>query len=105
MNQQFKHPMLPQPTHDELARQKFVQSFKSYIVRQLSPGNKVIYEKVAKPKFEQEYERSPKDRHEIRHLMQEEPYYRWWSAIRRTHQEMMWESVDARMLCRSAIVY
>jgi ubiquinone/menaquinone biosynthesis C-methylase UbiE len=27
--------------------------------------------------------------------MQQEPYYQWWSALRRTHQEMMWESVNA----------
>src|SRR6478672_3969724 len=93
MTQQFIHPMLPQPTHDELARQNFIQTLKAYIVGQVSPGNKVVYEKVVKPKFEQEHERSPKDRHEIRRLMQDEPYYQWWSALRRTHQEMMWESV------------
>jgi SAM-dependent methyltransferase len=93
MTQQFIHPMLPQTTHDELARQNFIQTLKAYIVGQVSPGNKVVYEKVIKPKFEQEHQRSPKDRHEIRRLMQDEPYYQWWSALRRTHQEMMWESV------------
>lgn len=92
MNEQFKHPMLPQATHDELARQQFMQSLKSYMW-QMFPGNKVIFEKKVLPKFEQEHQRSPKDRHEIRRLMQHEPYYRWWSALRRTHQEMMWESV------------
>ncbi|MBW4576586.1 MAG: class I SAM-dependent methyltransferase [Aphanothece sp. CMT-3BRIN-NPC111] len=94
MNQQFQHNILPQATHDELARQNFVKSFKAYIISQLSPGNKVIYEKVALPQFEREHQRSPKDRHEIRQVMQNQPYYQWWSAIRRTHQEMMWESVS-----------
>lgn len=95
MYQQVEHSMLPQPTHDELARQHFIQSLKAYIVGQISPGNKIIYEKVAKPRFEQEHQRPPKERHEIRAVMQKEPYYQWWSALRRTHQEMMWESVSS----------
>lgn len=95
MDQQFKHPMLPQATHDELARQNFVQSMKMHIGRTISPGNKVIYEKVAKPRFEREHQRPPQDRHEIRHLMQNEPYYRWWSALQRLNQELMWESVNS----------
>jgi len=95
MNQQFQHSILPQPTHDELARQNFMQSLKAYIVGQISGGNKIIYEKVAKPQFEQEHQRPPKERHEIRAVMQKQPYYQWWSALRRTHQEMMWESVSS----------
>ncbi len=66
MDRQFKHPMLPQTTHDELARQNFVQSLKLHIARNISPGNKAIYEKVALPKFEQEHQRSPQNRSEIR---------------------------------------
>ncbi|HEY9708436.1 MAG TPA: class I SAM-dependent methyltransferase [Oculatellaceae cyanobacterium] len=94
MNEQFKHAMLPQVTHDELARQNFVQSLAAHINQQMTPGNKVIYEKVVKPRFEREHQRLPKDRHEIRVTMQQESYYRWWSALRRTQQELMWESVN-----------
>ena len=95
MSQQFQHSMLPQPSHDELARQNFMESLKAYIVGQISMGNKTIYEKVALPQFEQEYQRPPKNRHEIRSAMQKQPYYQWWSALRRTHQELMWESVSS----------
>lgn len=94
MNEQFKHAMLPQVTHDELARQNFVQSLAAHINQQMTPGNKVIYEKVVKPRFEREHQRPPKDRYEIRVTMQKESYYRWWSALRRTQQELMWESVN-----------
>jgi 2-polyprenyl-3-methyl-5-hydroxy-6-metoxy-1,4-benzoquinol methylase len=95
MNQQFKHAMLPVTTHDELARQNFVQSLKAHILSQISPGNKVIYEKVAKPQFEQEHQHPPNNRHEIRQAMLNQPYYRWWSALQRIQQEMMWESVTS----------
>lgn len=93
MNQQTRYAVLPQTTHDELARQNFVQSLTAYLTNQMAPSNKVIYEKVAKPKFEREHQRSPRNRHEIRRAMQDQPFYRWWSALRRTQQELMWESV------------
>lgn len=94
MDQQFQHAMLPQPTHDELARQNFVQSLKIHIFRNLIPGNKVVYEKLAKPKFEQQHQRPPENRHEIREVMQDEPYYRWTSALKRINQEILWNAVN-----------
>ncbi|WP_084227228.1 class I SAM-dependent methyltransferase [Nostoc sp. KVJ20] len=97
MDQQFQHAMLPQPTHDELARQNFVQSMKMHIFRNISPGNKVVYEKLGKPKFEQEHQRPPQNRYEIREAMQHEPYYRWTSALKRISQEMLWDAVNANV--------
>ncbi|QLE41287.1 class I SAM-dependent methyltransferase [Nostoc sp. C052] len=97
MDQQFKHAMLPQPTHDELARQNFVQSLKMHIFRNISPGNKVVYEKLGKPRFEQEHQRPPQNRYEIREVMQHEPYYRWTSALKRINQEMLWDAVNANV--------
>lgn len=93
MERQFKHPMLPETTHDELARQNFVQSLKMHVFRNIAPGNKAIYEKVAS-QFEQEHQRSPQNRHEIRQLMQHQPHYRWWSALQRINQEMLWDAVN-----------
>jgi SAM-dependent methyltransferase len=86
--------MLPQANHDELARQNFVASLKAYIVGKLSPQNQAIYEQIAKPEFEQEHGRSPQNRYEVAQVMQDRSYYRWWSALRRTQQELMWESVN-----------
>ncbi|MBC1236138.1 class I SAM-dependent methyltransferase [Nostoc sp. 2RC] len=94
MDQQLQHPMLPKTTQDELARQEFVQSLKLHIFRNLSPGNKVIYEKVAKPKFEREHQRPPQNRYEIRQAMEEEPYYRWTGVLKRISQEMLWDAVN-----------
>ncbi len=95
MDKQFIHPMLPQATHDELARQNFVQSLKKHIFQNIAPGNQVIYETVAKPRFEREHQRPPQNRHEIRQVMHQEPHYRWWSALKRTNQEMLWDAVNA----------
>jgi SAM-dependent methyltransferase len=95
MYEQLRHEMLPRSTHDELARQNFVQSLKVHLATKVSPGNRVVYEKRAKPRFEREARHRPKDRHDVRRVMQDEPYYQTWSALQRTSQEMMWDAVAA----------
>ena len=92
---QLQHDLLPRANHDELARQDFVHSLKLHLATRVAPGNKQVYERRAKPRFEQQAGRPPKDRHEVRHVMRDEPYYQTWSALQRTSQEMMWEAVDA----------
>ena len=94
METQVQHDMLPTATHDELARQNFVQSLKVHLATKVSPGNKTIYERNAAPRFEREHQRPPQDRHEVRSVMKDEPYYQMWSTLLRTSQEMMWDSVN-----------
>lgn len=94
MNKQFKHAMLPQATHDELARQNFVSSLKKHVIMKMSPRVKEVYEQEAKPRFEQMHQRPPQDRYEVRQLMEHEAYYKWVGALKRTSQEMMWDSVN-----------
>jgi len=91
--EQTQHEMLPHASHDEQARQNFVQSLKVHLATSVSPGNKTVYEKRAKPRFERENKCVPQDRHDVRRVMKDEPYYQTWSALLRTSQEMMWDSV------------
>ncbi|ERT08095.1 ubiE/COQ5 methyltransferase family protein [Lyngbya aestuarii BL J] len=95
MNAQFKHAILPQTTHDELARQNFVQSLSLYVNRKMGSGIKTVYEKNVKPNFEEKHQRVPENRHEILQEMQTQSYYHWWSILKRFQQEMMWESVGS----------
>lgn len=92
MNPQLKHAVLPQATHDELARQNFLMSLIEYVYG-MRPAIQGIYETQAKPRFEIENQRPPKNCHEIRQVMDEEPNYRWMGALKRTSQEMLWDSV------------
>ncbi|MGQ4649391.1 methyltransferase domain-containing protein [Lyngbya aestuarii] len=94
MGKQVQYSVRPQATHDELARQNFVRSLKTHLLRTLSPGVKKIYEGRGKPKFQLEYQRPPQNRHEVREIMQHEPYYKWESALKRISQEMIWDSVS-----------
>ncbi len=97
MKKQFQHAMLPQANHDELARQKFVESMKKYVVKNITPGNKLVYEKIAKPKFELEHQRTPENRFEIQQIMQQQSYYKWWGVLMRINQKMLWDAVNVNV--------
>ena len=91
--QQF-HDALPATSHDELARQHFVRSFKEHLVTDLHPGLKTVYEKRAKGKFVAEHQREPETIQEVGQVMKQDTHYQAWSSLLRTSQEMMWSSAQ-----------
>jgi SAM-dependent methyltransferase len=91
---QYPHAVLPATSADEFARQEFVKSLKFHLASKVSPGNRTAYEARAKGQFEKEAGRAPQDYHEIRRAMAKEPYFRFWSALQRNSQEMMWKSTQ-----------
>ena len=90
--EQNRHAILPEPKHDELARQQFVRSFKEHLVAHVHPGNRLAYEHRVKPAFVRENGQEPDNRFEIRDVMTLDPHYRMFSALLRTSQEMMWSA-------------
>ncbi|MDG2111000.1 MAG: class I SAM-dependent methyltransferase [Actinomycetota bacterium] len=92
MSQQ-RHDMLPAETHDELAREHFVQALKAHVATRVSPGVREVYEHRAEPRWRAEHDRSPNDRHEIREALSADTYYRLWSSVRRSSQHLLWNSV------------
>jgi SAM-dependent methyltransferase len=91
---QDTHPVLPQATLDEAARQDFINQLGKHVLNEFTPGNRTAYEKDVLPAFRREHGRDPADRHEIRKAMIAHPYYQMTSSAQRTIQEMMWNSVD-----------
>lgn len=91
---QYPHSVLPKTDADEFARQEFVKSLKFHLATKVSPGNRTAYEARAKSAFEKSEGRPPRDYHEIRRAMASEPYFRFWSALQRNSQEMMWNSTQ-----------
>lgn len=85
--QQAPHVVLPETTAEEASRQEFVRSLKFHLASKVAPGNRLAFE--LKPGA-----RAAKDHHEVRRLMADDPYFRFWSALQRNSQEMMWKSVQ-----------
>ena len=92
MSAQFQHPMLPIATHDEDARQSFVRSFKIHLFADISPGTRKVYDGKVRPEFQRANNRDFETRKELFHSMLGNPYYQMFSSLKRTQQELMWES-------------
>ncbi len=90
--QQLRHPVLPEQTLDESARQEFSKSFRQFIQQKLLPGLGNVYQK-ALGDFEREHGRAPKNRREVRRFMVEQPYFQTYASSNRIAQELLWESV------------
>jgi len=93
MLRQYRHAMLVESSHDELARQQFVSSLKSHLSASVSSGARGVYESHAKPEFVRANNRPPENRHEVRRLLGQNGYYQMASSLKRTAQEMMFDSV------------
>jgi ubiquinone/menaquinone biosynthesis C-methylase UbiE len=83
-----RHAVYPTPSHDEAARFNFLANFNKYMATTLGPGNKLAYDKRVLPAFVKDKGREPKDRFEIRHAMNKDPWHRFWSALKRNSMEM-----------------
>jgi len=83
-----QHPVFPKPGHDEAARFNFLANFNKYMAAALGAGNKLAYDKRILPAFVKEHGREPKDRFEIRRVMNKDPWHRFWSALKRNSMEM-----------------
>ncbi len=91
MNQQTAHPMLAKSDHDELARQDFVFTMKQFVSDTLAVGGRAFYQGRVKPALEKRHGRAP-DRHEIRRRLAGEPHDQMISSMKRTIQELTWDT-------------
>jgi hypothetical protein len=57
------------------------------------PGTYAVYGARVEPAFRAKHGRPPQDQHEVRRIMEADPYYQFWSAMQRRSQELMWDSV------------
>ena len=82
-----RHAVLPQATHDEIARFDFLTRLNLHLSQKVLPGVRAAYETRVKPAFAAEHQRAPQDRHEVRRAMQPDLHYQLWSALRRNTME------------------
>ncbi|MDX2144950.1 MAG: class I SAM-dependent methyltransferase [Rhodospirillaceae bacterium] len=84
---------LYRPTHDELARQRFVSAVRKHVLVDKAAEMKAAYEREAKPAYRRRRGRDPKDLLEIRQAMLKNPTFQVFSALRLNAQELSWVSV------------
>jgi ubiquinone/menaquinone biosynthesis C-methylase UbiE len=89
--QQAPHPMLPQASHDQGARQDFAKGLRGYIQREVLPGLTPLYRKVQSQAAREGV--TDMDRHAIRKAMKKEAFFQSYAGANRTAQEMLWHAV------------
>ncbi len=92
---QTQHGVLPEASSDEAARQEFVVAYRRHVQTQLLPGNRKIYDNRVEPEFVRGHNRPPKDRHEVRRVMEADPFYQMYGSLLFTSQELMWDAVGS----------
>lgn len=93
MASQAPHGLTVESTHDEYALQSYVSALRMFTLQEIGGGLRDVYDSRVKPSFEKNKGRAPKDEHEVRHAMMEDPYCRTWSSMMRSAQEMIWDSI------------
>ncbi len=83
-----RHGMFPDVAHDDAARFNFLANLNKHLALTLGSGNGLAYRQRVLPAFVAEQGREPKDRFEIRHAMNRDPWHRFWSACKRNSMEM-----------------
>jgi SAM-dependent methyltransferase len=84
---------LTQPSLDERARQQFVSQLRRHIMVDMAASLRGVYERGVEPGFVAHAKRAPRNALEVRRAMLPNAYFRAWSALRTTAQEMTWSSV------------
>ena len=77
-----KHSMRPATDHDEDARSNFMMDLYRHLGSNMAPGRRDVYETRIKPAFIKEHGRAPKDRHEVRKAVKDDPYFQFWGHLR-----------------------
>jgi ubiquinone/menaquinone biosynthesis C-methylase UbiE len=84
---QGRHGMTPELLHDDVERFNFLAHVNRYLGA-LQPVIKDSYAARVEPKFVRENGRSPKNRHEARKAMLQDPLFQSWSALKRGNMEL-----------------
>lgn len=84
---------LAPPSHDELARQQFVSMLRKRIMVDMAGRMREVYRDDVAPRYRAEHGREPGDGREVRRAMLPNPYFKAWSALRYSAQELTWWSV------------
>jgi SAM-dependent methyltransferase len=84
---------LTQPRLDERARQQFVSQLRRHIMVDMAASMRKVYEREVEPGIVARHKRAPRNAIDVRRAMLPNPYFRAWSALRTTAQEMTWSSV------------
>ncbi len=93
MRNNSDHSMFPEATAEEQAQQNFVKSLRVFASRNFHAGNKELLRTKILPEQRERTGSTAMGRRDVRLALSGEPHNQWWSAMMRTTQEMLYDTV------------
>lgn len=94
MTVELLHPMKPELTVEDEARERFVSGLRSFVLNDMAADMRRAYDTRVAPAFEARHGRPPKDGGEVHRAMRTDPAFKAYSALRVQAQHMVWNSVS-----------
>ena len=90
---ELKHDLKLAKTRDEKARMNFVSGLRSYVLNDMANGMRSVFDAEVDPAFRRSRRRPPKDGPEVHDAIKPNEYFKFYSSLRVTAQDMVWQSV------------
>jgi ubiquinone/menaquinone biosynthesis C-methylase UbiE len=90
---ELKHELKLEKTRDEKARMNFVSGLRAHVLNDMAAGMRQVYAADVEPEFRRRHRRSPKDGPEVHKAIKSNEYFKFYSSLRVTAQDMVWQSV------------
>jgi ubiquinone/menaquinone biosynthesis C-methylase UbiE len=90
---ELKHDLKLAKTRDEKARMNFVSGLRSYVLNDMANGMRTVWDAQVEPGFRRAKRRGPKDGPEVHRAIRPNEYFKFYSSLRVTAQDMVWQSV------------
>ena len=108
MDTRLHHHLEVEKCKDHRAHERFASSLRAYILNNLANEMREDYERRVEPELNHQGEPPAADGVAVHHLMRNRDSFKWYSSLRCTAQEMVWNSVidsinaDAARLAEAA---
>jgi ubiquinone/menaquinone biosynthesis C-methylase UbiE len=93
MRNNSSHAMFPSATHDEQALQNYIKTLRVHATRGFHGGNKKLLASGIEADLRRRAGNRIPNRADVRKALAKEDHNKWWSAMVRTTQEMLYDTV------------
>ncbi len=90
---ELKHDLKLSKTREEKGRINFMSGLRSYVLNDMANNMRSVWDSEVEPKFVRTNKRRPKDGPEVHRFIKSNQYFKFYSSMRVTAQDMVWQSV------------
>jgi len=90
---ELKHELKLDKSRDEKARMNFVSGLRAHVLNDMATGMRAVFDADVEPAFRRATGRAPTNGPEVHKSIKANEYFKFYSSLRVTAQDMVWQSV------------